>query len=291
MGGPEGTLDISGIRGMLNGEDVLIVGSGQSLETAGLDLDCNFFFVGDSFLRTDAWGRRNFYVRANSEFPNLNISTHRDLLQVLDCTWIFARSVKESEAAVVHLLTQHQKSVSFTFDQRHFHGEACRPRGSCCDDIEAANQTLQEQIADMVGLDYFYSEGATVAIHALAIAILAGAKKVRLVGVEIPLFQSEYRYAKAMKNAPIGDSNSTSNITLNFYHYFNLPAALARLLGAAFNALLSWKKRPSVFAPDFASIISDFQYLVDAGKQVNCEVEICSSNSNLRKLNGVRTVR
>jgi hypothetical protein len=94
-----------------------------------------------------------------------------------------------------------------------------------------------------------------------------------------------------MKIAPIGDSNSTSNIMLNLYHYFNLPAALARSLGAALNSLLSWKKRPSVFAPDFASIISDFQYLVDAGKQVNCEVEICSSNSNLRHLNGVRTVR
>lgn len=290
MNEPENVLDISALAGALRGEQVVILGSGPSLHACNLDSDKVFFFIGDSFLRTEARGERNYFVRANSLFPNLNKDSHVELLRRLDGTWILARSVKESEKPVRDIVKQFQKLPAFTFDQRHFRGASCDPRSSCCDDIERSNPTLQEQVADLVGAKHLYSSGATVAIHALAIAILAGAEKVSIVGVEIPLFQSEYRYAKALKNAPIGDSNSTSNITLNLYHYFNFPVALARLLGAAFNALLSWKKRPSVFAPDFASIISDFQYLVDAGKQVNCDVEICSSNSNLRKLNGVRTV-
>lgn len=287
MNGSEGTSDISGIKGSLEQEEILIVGSGPSLETSDFDLDCNFFFIGDSFLRTEARGRRNFYIRANSQFPNLNISTHRDIIGELDCTWIFARSVKESETPVVQLVIEHQNSLSFTFDQRHFRGKLCVPRGSCCDDIDPSGKTLQEQIADLVGLDHFYSSGSTVAIHALAIGILAGAKKVRLVGVEIPLTERDYRYSKAVRGAPVSDRNSTTALVTNLFHYFQTPVWLGRLIGMTLEMVPGKSRKPSVFASDVPSIFSDFQYLVDAAKRVGCEIEIGSTESNLRRLNGV----
>lgn len=290
MGISAGPLDISGIRGTLDREEVLIVGSGPSLGTADLDSGCVFFFVGDSFLRTEARGRKNFLVRANTTWPNLNIATDREMLGKLECTWIFARSAKESKTAVDQLVTQHQKSPSFTFDQRHFRGQPCSPRGSCCDDIEPGIQTLQEQLAEMVGLNHFYSQGATVALHALAIGIFAGAKKVRLVGVEIPLWQRDYRYAKAFRDAPLSDRNSTTYRVTRLFNDHQIPIWVGRSIGTISELKPGKSGKLSVFAPDFPSIFSDFQYLVDAAERVGCEIEIGSADSNLRWLNGV-TVR
>lgn len=282
-----GVADVSAMRGELAGQTVVVVGSGPSLHVQEIEEKCVFFFIGDSFLRTERRGSSNYFVRANSLFPNLEKGSHLELLRHLDATWVFARSVKESQTPVEKLLQKCQSRPSYTFDQRHFGAKPCEPRSDCCGDINPAARTLQEQVADLVGANNIYSAGSTVAIHAVALAILAGANRIRIVGVEIPMTQKEYRYAKALNGAPVSNHNSSTNDVTNLVHFFHFPVWLSRLAGGIFGLFRAQDGGSSSFAEDFESIMSDFQYLVDVGKQLGCEVEVLSSTSNLRQLRGI----
>lgn len=193
----------------------------------------------------------------------------------------------ESEARVADLMADHQLKPSYTFDQRHFGAKPCEPIGDCCRDMDLTILTLQEQVANLGEVSEMYSTGSTVAIHAVAIGILAGAQRIRLAGVEIPLTQGEHRYAKALRGSPISDNNATTNDVTNLVHFFGLPVWLSRTVSAILRIFKTQTGAPSLFAPDFESIMSDFQYLVDVGKRVGCQVEVFSATSNLRQLRGV----
>lgn len=285
--------EINKLFGLESNSNAVIIGSGPSLN---LLLNHNLevgFWLGDAHTRTEIQTKKSYYVRANSEYPDLRNQSHVETLKQRNFEFIFAQTVMESSESVAELLDKHFEKQSYVFDQRHFGRIPCQPRSSCCLvlDGNADKQTIQEYLADIYALPHHYSAADTVALHAFACALIAGCKKISLLGIEMPFWQNQYVYLKkssrnAMKDRSLSNSNSLKakiNILLEN------PLAIPTYLRAfAMKVLKSKSSTVSTFAPDFPRIFSDFQYLIDLAIANDVEVFYCSSSSNLRHLNGIK---
>jgi hypothetical protein len=259
-------------------------------------------YVGDSFLRSnDVTYKSKYYVRANSEYPSLEREQDINALKALHATYFVAATVMESSTLVSELVRDSKLENVYLFDQRHFNGAACQPRANCCQSLEEniSGHTLQETFAQNFGVPHHYSTGDTVAVHALALALLLGAGEVHLIGIELPFFKKTYTYAGdggLPRDKKLSAVRGTGAGTL-----LNKLGALIRARGlsvAAGIAVRQLLKRPikaflgkrevSLFAEDFPRIFSDFQYLLDAAISNGRKVYYCAEVSNLKHLNGIR---
>lgn len=270
----------------LKGKRLAIVAPGPSLrEMKSLDGFEAAIFVGDAHLRTKMRSREIFYVRANTEYPRLDVQDHMEPLISEKFHLILASSVMESEIAVEELSKRYQKDVEITlFDQKHFHGAACKPRRPCCKTI--IEPTIQEFLAEKTGWSHHYSPGSTVLLHALAIGIIMNPAEITIFGAGLPLKQQDYTYLSTDNQVLETPSKLTTFLRIRPEHIFNLikdPRSLRfRIAG-----MILGNDRPSILAQDIVEIISDLQYLADIASVMSLKIFNASNKSTLTKINGI----
>ena len=280
------------------GKSALVIGSAPTLKLAESHLPDVGFFVGDSMLRTALRPPTRFYVRANTEYPNLKRKSHLKDLQNLDAILVMAETVMESSVSVRELLEKAEISskISYVFDQRHFGGLPCPVRAACCNVLDytgKADLTLQETLARYADSNHVYSGGATVSLHAFALAIIMGCTEIHLSGIEIPKLAFEYKYAPIQKNLIWKirrnlEDNARRAIEVLFS--IGVSRFLSTLMRKA-SAILApddARATPSVFSPDFDRIIEDFGIILSLATSLGVSVYVCSHTSHLLAIAGVK---
>jgi hypothetical protein len=267
------------------GKKLAIVAPGPSLsEMKSLDPFEAAIFVGDSHLRTKMRSRENFYVRANTEYPRLDLPEQFAPLILEKFHLILASSVMESQVSVEELSRKFQSKVEITlFDQKHFLGAECMPQKACCKSI--IKPTIQEFLAERIGWHHHYSPGSTVLLHAIAIAILTNPKEITIFGAALPLRQHEYTYL-VNETQKLGAGQMRQSVfRIRPRHIINLIKD-PRSIKFRVAALILGHDQPSIFAQDFVQIISDLQYLADAASSKGIAIFNASKKSTLHSIAG-----
>ena len=73
--------------------------------------------------------------------------------------------------------------------------------GRCCKDIEEGEPTIQEHLQSLTKCKKHYSTGDTVALHAIAFAILMGCNPIYISGMDLDYSRG---YANDKKSIPMG---------------------------------------------------------------------------------------
>ena len=279
------------------GDSAIILGSAPTLKLATSHSASLGIFVGDSMLRTKLRPPVRYFVRANSEYPNLTRATHVSDLMNLDATWIIAETVMESRVPVRDLMQQviPEGKEGFVFDQRHFGGSACSVPGDCCRVLESSGHgtlTLQELVASYSESDNIYSSGSTVALHALALAVIMGCEEIHVAGVEIPRNSRGYIYAPTEESCGSSLRRKIDETSFKFKNLFS-EKQLSGVAYKVFKRITSrikthlYSDSPSIFSPDFDQIIRDFNSIVMMANKVGAKVFVCSHTSALLEIDGV----
>lgn len=265
---------------------LVIIGPGPSLlnlrNGAKYDLA---IFIGDSFLRSRSEFANQVLVRANTEFPSLENRTHVEMLNTFSGDIAIASSVMESETPVQELAKKRlpEKNI-YLFDQRHFNGLDCNPKSNCCDHKQAT--TIQEEISLRFGLQHHYSQGSTVFLHALSIAIMMQPKTIDIFGVDLPMKVKTYDYVPAPKLQSQGQPRNALKLkNISFKPGLLLKSSKRRL----FFALLP-QHAPSVFAEDFMNLFQDVQMLSDMASLAGISVRASGSSSILHRFSGISEI-
>ncbi len=222
--------------------------------------------------------RVDYWIIANSEFP-LPYVHCKIINETKDTTFLFAHSAlgKVNYNVVSDEVNKKLKVPWFAYDQRHFGGRSCnqqidyrfhwKKKLECCDCI--GDITIQEFLQDKYNTIGHYSTASTVAIHALALAIILGCKTIYVGGIDIPVYEKDYVY--------YGSSPIMS--VLKNMRYLGIKSSLIKIIDIIFGL-----KRKSVFYPDIPEILKDFEYLNNLCKSNNIDLYNLSKTSNLRKI-------
>lgn len=276
-------------------DSCVVIGAAPSLGTVSNHQNSTGFWLGDAHRRTSVRTKKQIYVRANSEYPCLDNELHIQELQSRDFTFVIAETVMESDVPVYDLLEISDLKPAYVFDQRHFGGKPCQPEQNCCKvlkrkqaEFSPKNTTIQEHLATVLGVSHHYSTGDTVALHAFALGLLIGAREIFLTGIDIPFFQKDYIYPSESKEFQRNFTQKIQEIISNIKKYRPNVAAIFKRIGFIAKRKFNLNnKEISIFAEDFPSLFSDFQYLVDLGLRKGVKIYYCSVQSNLRKINGI----
>lgn len=272
------------IRDKHREEQVAIVAPGPSLKNLdSLEAFTAAFFVGDSHLRTRHRARTNYYVRANSESPRLD--SFSDMKPLLDGGFelFIASSVMESETSVRELAGGLATNITL-FDQRHFGGKNCPKPGTCCAD--KIQPTIQEYLAQTVGWDHHYSQGPSVLLHSIAIALISNPKSISIFGAGIPLKQADYTYLDEVR---VEESSFRSIVQKISIRTLRNLIRNPRVLRFRLAGLVLGVDAPSILAEDIVELIADLQYISDAAAQLGVSLINTTPSSNLARIHGIAT--
>ena len=120
-------------------------------------------------------------------------------------------------------------------------------------------------------MDSHYSTGSTVAIHALALAIILGCKTIYISGVDIPIQAKSYTYANQKSVLEALKNERGKYIPSKFF--------VLKFFSSLFNL-----KSKSVFYNDIPEILNDFQYLNNLCNKSKIKLFNLSKYSTLNKI-------
>ena len=174
---------------------------------------------GDGPIRMKEYFKSDYWVNSNDVFPVPE--EHLEIINSLvETVFIFADSVVYSRKQIdVEFLRNNLKVKWFSYDQRHFTGNKCIDNDlKCCEllRIYPDRITLQEFIQKKFNKDTHYSSASTVAIHALAFAIILGCSPIYLQGIEIPEYEDQYIHKKNNNVDKISNNLQNQNNRLDF---------------------------------------------------------------------------
>jgi len=187
----------------------------------------------------------------------------------------------------IRLHIQENGKLILSYDQRHFDGRPCvTGKKNCCKLLELypGRLTLQEFIQNKYGMKTHYSTGSTVAIHALAFAMILGCNPIYLQGIELPLFKNDYKY----KDDRSADSLTGAKVNyLEKTHKLLNPMAVSRFIYRQICDCLERLgliRQKSPFYVDIPNIMADFEYLIEICMNKNISVFNLSQTSTLNKI-------
>lgn len=230
-----------------------------------------YITMGDGPFRLSKYFKADYWINANSIYP-IPEEHLKSINSQKDTVFLFADSVCYSNRKLYpNFLNDNLEVDWYSFDQRHFQGTPCSPKDHCCQVLDAYpdRKTLQEYIQDEYNEDTHYSSGSTVAVHALALAIYMGCNPIYLHGIEIPLYQDDYKYVEDKR----ADKVSGTNATLKSDNIFKKIRNVLYKYGVL--------KMKTDFYHSKDEIISDFRYLVKLAQKNGIEVKILSTTSTL----------
>ena len=263
--------------GRESGKPCLVAGTASSIinfpysDFRGIYVTC-----GDGPLRMSNLFKADYWVNANDVFPVPE--KHLDIINSYsDTVFVFADSVTYSTRKINLKFLRDSLNVSwFAYDQRHFNQQPCKDKYRyCCDLLEVypGRITLQEYVQKKFNRLNHYSTASSVAIHALAFAILLGCTPIFLQGIEIPRYRDDYKY---LSNPQLDN--------LAYYAEYGKWVTMGRRFGGNLLRKIGLKERNSAFAADLPQILSDFSYLIDLAHDNQIQIYNLSKTSTLNEI-------
>lgn len=258
------------------GKKCLILGGGPSISSIDYkNFDGIIVSMGDIPIRLQDKCNVDYWITANSIFPLPDVD-YEKINKVKNTTLLFAHTI--CTKLNYNVIGEQLKVPWFEYDQRHFDGRTCdnqsdsrfylTEKQECCAKI--GNVTIQEFLQRKYNAIGHYSSGASVAIHALSLAIILGCKQIYIGGVELPIYEKDYSY--------VGYSS-----IFDILKRGNWDGGRKQTLKKFFSVLFNLKIK-SVFYPDIPEILSDFEYLNNLCAQNGIELFNVSAESNLNKI-------
>lgn len=254
----------------------LVMGSSPTVkEVSNFPFDGIRIGVGDMPVRAPEFGPYDYWVCANSYYPLPWDKKHRkDIENAGARTLIASMSVLHSyepdEIKFEALEEFFMSNSNVLYEQRHFDHLSCDPRKLCCEVSEEfeLGKTIQELLGSLVQSNMpVYSQGATVALHGYALAILLRANPIYIAGVDLPTTTKNHR---------------------SYRHWFRPHEGFVRKIIRLFRDLAD----EGDIASDFGNagqqnILRDFQVLAQVAKQLGSETYCISEESPLIRLDGI----
>ena len=263
----------------------LILGGSPSIEDIQFEkFDGIIISMGNIAIRIKDRREVNYWVNANSLFPRPD--KHYDILNEFKNTvLIFSSSVLNSaETLDYNQIKKKLKIKWFDYDQRHFNGLNCNEQSdyrfnlnkslNCC--FYKKGITIQEYLKNIYKTDSHYSTGSTVAIHSIAIAMILGCKEIYISGVDLPIYEKNYRHY----------GSSKFKLLYNFLNEIlkgERTIPLRRVLSILFKT-----NQKSVFYEDIPKILNDFEYLNNLCISNKIKLYNLSSGSTLNKIHNLK---
>jgi len=221
----------------------------------------------------------DYWVSANLQFPLPHVH-YKTINELKNTTFLFAHSALGVDYGSIKNKVADKLKISwFAYDQRHFGGRACndqidhrfnyKEKTACCNYIDS--ETIQEFLQEKYNTIGHYSTSSTVAIHALALAIILGCKTIYIGGVDIPIYAKDYVH--------YGSSPIVS--VLKKIKNFGIKPSLKKIIDLALGL-----ESKSVFYPDIPQILQDFDYLNNVCENNNINLYNLSKESSLNKISG-----
>lgn len=154
-------------------------------------ISCNKY---NSMTKLDA----DYWVVANSVFT---VEKFYKTFNSMKSTLVYADSVDTTNKIFVD---NHLKIDYIAYDQRHFKGQPCAKRMSCCRNIQPERLTIQEYLQQMSGHDKHYTDAGTVGIHMIALAIILGCNLIYVSGIDMDYKTGYVNGSKVIKHDDIG---------------------------------------------------------------------------------------
>jgi len=186
-------------------KSVLIMGAAPTLKLARnfKDLAEIKIGVGDVPWRAPKLGPFDYWVTANAAYPLPWDRKHLQHLLSSKANVLLSSASANSEnnlATIFKSLEKLMMVVPITFyDQRHFGGLSCNELKPCCSFSKqfVTDPPIQQMLSHCIGeITPAYSEGDSVFLHALALAVILQSKNIYITGIEIPLVYRDYKYYK-----------------------------------------------------------------------------------------------
>lgn len=235
--------------------------------------------VGDMPVRAPEFGPYDYWVCANSYYPlPWNRKHRKDIDDSGARTLIASMSVLHSnepdEVKFEALGEIFKSSSNILYEQRHFHELPCDSRKLCC--VVSAKFKLGKTIQELLGQliqnpNPTYSEGATVALHGYALAVLLRANPIYIAGVDLPTTTKSHR---------------------SYRHWFrpheSLPRRVLRLLR-------DWRDSGEKLS-DFGNagldnILMDFRLISEVAHSLNLTTISLSDKSSLNVLEHIELIK
>ncbi len=275
-----GTLEALLKDGLHSNRPALVMGSSPTVKVlSNFPFDGIRIGVGDMPIRAPEFGPYDYWVCANSYYPlPWNRKHRKDIIGSGARTLIASMSVlhsKEPDEVKFKALGEIIKSSSnILYEQRHFHEIPCNPRKLCCE-VSAKfelGKTIQELLGSLAqGDEPAYSEGATVALHGYALAVLLGANPIYIAGVDLPPTSKQY---------------------ISYKNWFRAGEGIFRRAKRLLTELITVKTLPSDFGnAGITNILGDFQLIVDIASKFDIQTYCLSENSPLLELAEVKFLK
>lgn len=265
------------------GGKCLILGGAPSIQNIDYkNFDGVIISMGDIPIRLKNECNIDYWINANSEFPIPDVDFDT-INRVRHTTFLFAHSVVRRQDCSIIL--KELKTNWFEYDQRHFLGQPCNNQidsrfdlnesKPCCRHV--GETTIQEFLQQKYDMDSHYSMGSTVAIHALALAMILGCKTIYLGGVDIPTKENDHTY--------FGVSSVLETLKNEKGRWKISRHSVKRFFTALFNI-----ETKSAFYADIPEILKDFEYLNNLCRKSGIELLNLSERSTLRKIKNFRYI-
>lgn len=258
----------------------LVMGSSPTVKmVSNFPFDGIRIGVGDMPVRAPEFGPYDFWVCANSYYPlPWNRKHRKDIDDSSARTLIASMSVlhsNEPDEAKFEALAEIFKSDSnILYEQRHFYELPCSPRKLCCEVSGKfeLGQTIQEFLGQLIQQpNPAYSEGATVALHGYALAVLLRANPIYIAGVDLPTTTKSHR---------------------SYRHWFRPHESLPRKVIRLFRDWRDSGEKLSDFGnAGLDNILMDFRLISEVAHSLNLTTISLSEKSSLNILEHIKPIK
>lgn len=195
--------NFSNIHNIHQNQPAIVVGGSKGIDRFPYkDFNGVVISMGDIPLRTQAIFKTDYWVFANSLWNRPWVSRDAEAINFINPKMVFvatAAFTSQPIHAVEEQINKSYKAIEtelFYYDQRHVSGLSCTNYMGCCKayDVLGIENTIQEATKRLYNSNELYSPGSTVAVQALAFAILMGCAPIYIIGVDIPILKKDYTY-------------------------------------------------------------------------------------------------
>ena len=183
----------------------LVMGSSPTVKVvSNFPFDGIRIGVGDMPVRAPEFGPYDYWVCANSYYPLPWNKKHRKDIENSGARTLIAsmsplHSTDPDSLKIDALEAFFKSDFHVLYEQRHFRKATCSPQNICCvvSGRFDLGKPIQELLGHLASSDApAYSEGATVALHGYALAVLLRANPIYLAGIDLPVTSRAYRSYK-----------------------------------------------------------------------------------------------
>lgn len=287
----------------------VIVGSAPDISNFPFNSFSGLVFgMGDSPLRGINLFQTDYWVFANAHWLRPWIQRDSEAIRYINpkktfiATAIFAfQEPKTVRQKLEKALREVGDGLVF-FDQRHSQLKStCYPSQGCCvaKNLLGIENTVQELLSKEFNQIGQYSEGATVAIHTLALAILMGCNPISIVGVKIPRLLKDYSYYSTLEAEKLVKTFGSLGPFVESDHdlfWAQLVQKARSIAKTTYETLQTTfplpsrenlKEGDSIFAADRIRIKADFEFMISNFLRMGGDIRNYSKNSLLSEIEGV----